>query len=264
MTKNKLVFLFLLFSATLLFGSGGKERKQLKIKSCVVTEIDWKLPVFENGSKYHFGSILADFGRLDIAWKIDSDRISSLIVRVAAGSAELSTVEKRIYPFVLSDGSSLLFMIIQPLLQEQKPAYLQLLARVSSASLFSVLPGEKIPQASTIENKPNPLTWSPVFHKGTRVFIEGKNKNNRGSVTIIWKKDGENLPSLIVLDSRGGGELPAVEIPLYAWEDSASGYTVLFMERFPQLNQGSCSYLWPLTTIKTKDFLSGYNVIADY
>jgi len=239
----------------------GDSKNNIKPSSENKMKISWQQPVKKNDYTIIPGYAKADFGRFEFRWIIKPGGVSKLITLEPSGSSELPLVEKKVLPLVLSDGNTLLFQERPSLLNEKKPLRICAITSVSTLDLFSVFPVVKLPPSCIISKTSNHIKWDNVFSKNGVKYLQGYTKSSFGSLNLLWKKEGSRNPELVVVESPGAGELPAVETKLLPWIDEASGLTVICQERFPQLNQGYCSYLWCLTTVKTSELLWGFNLI---
>lgn len=224
-------------------------------------KISWNEPIKDKDKTIIHGYARTDSGLFEFMWIIKSEKESKLVAMKAPGSAELPLKEKKVMPMVLSDGVTLLFQEWPPLLNEKKPLRIRLIASVSTAELFSVLPDKIIPQSCIVPKAPEQIKWGTVFNKKGIKYIQGTTRASFGSLNLLWKKDGAKNPELIVEERPGAGELPAVERKLLPWIDETGGFTFICQERLPQLNQGSSPYLWCLTAVKTEEILSAYELI---
>lgn len=266
MFNNKFLIVFYIFFSIIFFqisiftvSDSNDSKSSVKIGFKVSkSDISWHKSYQEKDKTIIPGSVKADFGKFEFRWIIYQDGIIKLVTLESAGSGELPPIEKKLLLLVLEEGNTILFQEWYPLVNVKEPYTIRPIAKVSTADLFSVLPKIKIPPTSPINQKVYTIKWGKIFLKNMNKYIQGVTKASFGTLNIYWKKEKDHNPELITLESSGAGELPPAEIKVLIWLDESKGKTIIFQERFPQLNQGGVPYLWFLTTVKTADLISGF------
>lgn len=261
--KISLFFMFfslILFPVFILSVADSKDSKNINSKFIqdYISKITWQKPYKDNNDTIIIGSVKAGFGKFEFRWIIRHDETVKIITLESSGSGELPPMEKKILLLVLDTGNTILFQEWLPLVNVKEPYAIRPIAKVSTSDLFSLLPKVKTPPTSTINQKIYKVKWSKTFLKNEIKYLQGAVKASFGTLNIYWKKGKEHPLELITLESPGAGELPLMEMKLFPWMDESKGITIIFQERMPQLNQGNISYLWPLTAVKTSDFISGF------
>ena len=220
--------------------------------------ISWKKPATDKEETITAGSIKAGFGTFVFQWVTDAGGRTALVTMESSGSAELPPIRRSVLPMVTGNKTTLLFLERFPLLNGREPSRLSLIASVSTAELFSVLPAGKLPPASPSIENASPLLWGEISMKKGANFLPGTLSASFGKLNILWKKTGSGVPALILEESLGAGELPPVESPLYAWMEESSGTTMIFQQRQAQLNQKFVPHLWALARVKTDELMEGF------
>jgi hypothetical protein len=226
-------------------------------------KIIWQKPFQENSTTIIPGSLRTGSGLLEIRWIIPAKGIARLITMESSGSAELPPREKRLLLWVGKSNSTVLFQKQFPLANIKEPVMIRPVVAVSTKDLFSVLPKTKLPPVAKPDKTPKTITWESLHTKGDTLYLPGSLQASFGRLNIYWRKKGTGIPELITLESRGSGELSSREVSLYIWKDEKQGFSTLFQERYPLLNQGLTSYLWPLAVVRTDELMDGFQKTED-
>lgn len=224
----------------------------------MTAKISWHQALQENGTTIIPGSVRTDVGLFEIRWIIPAKGIARLVMMEPSDSGELPPHEKKLFIWVEKPNRVVIFQERFPLANVREPVTIRPVVAVSTKDLFSVLPKTKLPPVAKPDKTPKAITWESLYTKGDTLYLPGSLQASFGRLNIYWRKKGNGIPEFITLESRGSGELPPREVSLYIWKDEPKGFSTLFQERYPLLNQGLTSYLWPLAVVRTDELMDGF------
>mgnify|MGYP005840051399 CR=1 FL=1 len=224
-------------------------------------KISWQSPFSRNGEIVIIGSIETTHGGFEFRWVLGSHGEARLVTLVAFGAGELPPREMKLFPLVRKGGTTLLFQEWFPLVGVEEPPTIRVVAEVPTAELFSVLPAGQQPPPAAISKRRQTIEWTAVQERDGRKYLPGRVKASFGTLEIIWKKEPDHMPELIMLETPGAGELTPTETRLYLWTEAAAGATVICREVHPRLDQEFVSHLQCLVTVRTTELISGFRSI---
>jgi hypothetical protein len=223
-------------------------------------KITWEKPRKEKESASFSGSAKASFGTFNFKWNVDPKGTTQLTTLESSGSGELPPKEKKIFLQIRDNGTTRLYQEWYPLVNVKKPVILKYIVDVPTVELFSLLPEVKLPAGiveSASDQKIQPIKWGKTFKQNNIQYLPC-NALLSGKLNIFWEKKANQFPELIAVENYKQGMMTP-KSKLYLLIDDSNNTTILLLEKQFQSSQGNIPYLFPVTTVKTDELISGFN-----
>lgn len=108
----------------------------VNLKGQKANTIYWEKLFIKNGITYFPGSIKAQFGMVNIAWKKEKNEVPELISFEALGAGELPPVESKLYLWKDSSKTTIICQERHPQLNQKYISYLYPLIKVKTSKLM--------------------------------------------------------------------------------------------------------------------------------